>query len=161
MHRAAKKLTRMNELGLLAKTFRAGRTVEAFWSDSKWYPATVRLLNWKQESIIVDYNDGTHNTLYLRDFESKPVRPLGRRIVWRLRSKRPHVGMRRRLTILKRQRFSCNMCWNEIDAECDLDHISPKRLETDPATTDNDDNLQYLCKKCHREKTLSEHGITL
>lgn len=59
-----------------------------------------------------------------------------------------------RKRILERDRYLCQVCLKNgvIKAGSEVDHIRSKAT----GGTDNDDNLQAICTRCHREKTATE-----
>ena len=58
---------------------------------------------------------------------------------------------RKRDTILLRDRYTCQHC-GHIGLDLDVDHI----LNVARGGTDDDDNLQALCRQCHQAKTAAE-----
>lgn len=57
------------------------------------------------------------------------------------------------LTLLIKQDYSCAICDDKIDrSSSEVDHILPVSMYPELAY-DEDNNLQTLCKECHREKT--------
>ena len=60
----------------------------------------------------------------------------------------------KRESILKTFKFQCNKCKCKLkDGHYDIDHIKPLAK----GGTNEDTNLQPLCKMCHNEKTQNEH----
>ncbi|USD68125.1 HNH endonuclease [Vibrio sp. SCSIO 43136] len=60
--------------------------------------------------------------------------------------------------ILKRDKHLCQLCLQKGRAviATDVDHILPKSQ----GGTDDETNLQALCKRCHRSKTATERRKT-
>jgi 5-methylcytosine-specific restriction protein A len=67
-----------------------------------------------------------------------------------------YLWYRIRDRILKRDNYLCQPCENNhrITTASEVDHILPKAK----GGTDDDDNLQSICKKCHAEKTITDKG---
>ena len=61
-----------------------------------------------------------------------------------------------RKVILQRDAYLCQECYRrkKLTPATDVDHIVPKSL----GGTDDEDNLQSLCKECHKFKSLMESG---
>lgn len=61
-----------------------------------------------------------------------------------------------RLRILRRDKYQCQPClkYGFYTEAKEVDHITPKSK----GGTDSPDNLQAICKQCHRLKTQSEGG---
>ncbi|MDO5769444.1 MAG: HNH endonuclease [Psychrobacter sp.] len=65
-----------------------------------------------------------------------------------------HLWRKLRKTILRRDDYLCVACkrTGRLVPATDVDHIIPKSQ----GGTDDPDNLQSLCKSCHRHKTATE-----
>lgn len=61
-----------------------------------------------------------------------------------------------RQTILVRDKYLCQACLaaGRLVQATDVDHILPKAA----GGTDEPDNLQALCRACHKQKTAKERG---
>jgi transposase-like protein len=60
----------------------------------------------------------------------------------------------RKTPLLKKFNNCCNIC--ETSTNLEIDHILP--VTTNPELAFNEDNIQILCKDCHREKTRLENS---
>ena len=60
----------------------------------------------------------------------------------------------RKTPLLKKFNNCCNIC--EASTNLEIDHILP--VTTNPELAFNEDNIQILCKDCHREKTRLENS---
>jgi hypothetical protein len=58
-----------------------------------------------------------------------------------------------RETVMSKSKGNCNVCGDNLLGVCQIDHIRP----LSNGGNNDDDNLQALCKNCHREKTMQEH----
>ena len=65
---------------------------------------------------------------------------------------RPDHKKEDRQAILKRFNSICNDCKEKIDDRFEIDHIKPIAQ----GGTNYDDNLQVLCRSCHKKKTQTE-----
>lgn len=66
--------------------------------------------------------------------------------------KRPTIGAKQRLRIMKRDRFRCQVCGKSPSLDpgviLEVDHIKPSSKDGD----NSDDNLHTLCFSCNRGK---------
>lgn len=60
----------------------------------------------------------------------------------------------RRLRILERDHYLCQLCGTPTGKSGHVDHIVSKRK----GGTDDDSNLQTTCHRCHSRKTVREDG---
>lgn len=65
---------------------------------------------------------------------------------------RPKLSQAFRDRIRYRQGYQCAKCAILLPPYSDLDHIIPWSISHD----NSEDNLQFLCPNCHREKTVKE-----
>ena len=61
---------------------------------------------------------------------------------------------KKRLHVLRRDNYLCQLCirQNKLTAATDVDHIVSKSA----GGSENESNLQSLCRKCHKIKTAKE-----
>jgi len=61
-----------------------------------------------------------------------------------------------RLRILNRDMYLCQVCdkQGKTTPATEVDHIIPKAK----GGTDNEDNLQSICYRCHKDKSLRDEG---
>ena len=59
-----------------------------------------------------------------------------------------------RIVVLRRDNYLCQLCLvrDRLEVAREVDHIKPKAQ----GGTDELSNLQSLCHKCHKEKTINE-----
>jgi len=75
---------------------------------------------------------------------------------WRKRASSYWEAEFRRTKILDKYNHKCNYCGSTKELE--LDHI--KSVSLYPKLAFDEDNMQILCKKCHKSKSIEEYKIT-
>lgn len=81
-------------------------------------------------------------------------------MAWRHRASRhergyDHRWVKQRLRIMDRDKHLCQPCMDRgrVTPAKEVDHITPKAK----GGTDDDANLQAICRQCHKAKTAREH----
>ena len=64
--------------------------------------------------------------------------------------KRTPLSEEERLAVLRRDSFSCVWCGETKERDLTVDHVVPVSF----GGTNDDENLETLCVKCHKEKSL-------
>lgn len=101
-------------------------------------------------NIETELIDDTEDQIYIHQKKQKQQQPQKRKqklsFFKRRRKKIPKIV---RDIILERQNVRCNICYILWNIGFELDHIMPLSC----GGTNDEDNLQLLCVKCHKYKT--------
>jgi hypothetical protein len=123
--------------------FHANNIIKAFPLDKHSVDLISPIFDFTREStaeygggMMESYNDVTH-----------PISS----VPYDKKSKRS-VSAALKTHIMGKQGHKCNICSQSLDSSAELDHIH----ELQDGGSNEESNLQYLCRRCHFFKTKSE-----
>ena len=154
IHALAKKLRPRSDARIIYEGLAVGTRVKVYYL-TRWYSATILHNDFSNEKteVLWEKENTTSVLSWSRFGTQKNVYRCTKKMAWKLSPNiRRHTGIRTRLQILCDQEYRCNTCQVPIEASADLDHRVPLSV----ANKTGRDNLQYLCRDCHVQKTKNE-----